>query len=133
MPVGQLSDALVAYLDGKGAKPVTRAIAITDRVILRMMRPSLVHGGKAVPERVLRRMLSIFNEPKAVLWDRRSKHATLLFVFEVEGEERLGQFSVKIRSRDRKARRRRNNFVTSAYLMDHASLKRRGTIVSGEL
>jgi hypothetical protein len=119
---GGITDALLQRLEVRGIKPATAEIAISDRQIRHMTRDVKKDAGKALPARVVRRIPEKLAAPKAVLLARKAKTPTLLYVFEVEGETRLGKLPVKLRDIEKRAAHRTHNWVATGGLVQRDAL-----------
>ena len=82
----------LASLKSFSIVPKTDAIVVSDSELIHMIRTAKRAG---LPKRAIRDMPKMIGSPKAVLYDRR-KRDTLLFVFDVPGETRLGKFVVRV-------------------------------------
>lgn len=132
---GAIDPAVLTRLKARGVEPATAEIAISDRQIRHMTRDIKKDAGKALPARVVRRIPDLLAAPKAVLWDRTAKTPTLVYVFEVEGESRLGKLPVKLRDIEKRAAHRSHNWVATGGLVPRRTLsdQNRYDILSGEL
>jgi len=132
---GELTSGLKDRLDLRGVNPATMEIAVSDRRIVHMVRDAKAGKNKALPEREIRRLPEHLESPKAVLWDQFAKKPTLIYVFEVPGETRLGKIPVRIRDTDKRARHRKHNWVTTGGLVDGVTLSdpKRYEVLTGEL
>jgi hypothetical protein len=120
--LGAMDRTVTDFLENKGIRSMTNQIAITDRRILHMFRDSKKAGKRAVPQRYLRNLPALIENPLAVLWDKESKEPSLLYLFKIEGEQRLGKLVVKIKKDEKRSRHRRHNFLTTAGLVDRGNL-----------
>lgn len=92
--VGALDDQVLAALRARDAEPVSGAITIQQTAVQHMLRDVKTGRGRAVPVDQLRRMPALLAAPRAVLLDKRN--GGLLYVFDVEGDSRLGKLVVSV-------------------------------------
>lgn len=115
--VGQIPVDVEAALSARGVAPVSREVALTDRALLHMLRDAKAARRAALPGREVRRLAEHIQQPKAVFYDREAKIPTLVYAFEVPGEERLGKLVVRLRETRRAERPRTHNRVATGGLV----------------
>lgn len=118
--IGALSETVQTFLRNKGIDPATLEIGITDRQVAHMLRTTKQRRGAALPAAIVRDLPARLKQPKAILFDTRSKDPRLLYVFDVPGG--LGTAAVKIRDREKRARAQRHNWLVTGGLVDRKTL-----------
>lgn len=126
--VGSLSSKVQAELAARGVGPATLEIGVADRQLVHMRSDRHIQDGAAVPEKLLQDLPHALETAKAVLWDKRAKRPTLVYVVEVPsadrqpGDVRLAKFVVKLRDRDKRLQVHAHNWVATGGLVDIAAL-----------
>ncbi|HQS08728.1 MAG: hypothetical protein B7Y12_02135 [Rhizobiales bacterium 24-66-13] len=98
-PAGAMDAPTLDFLAARGTVPQTGAVTVSAPTVLHMIRDAKQLRGTSVPARILRRLPELIRRPKAILYDRRNP--ALLYVFDVEGEARLGKLVVRVDFRDK--------------------------------
>lgn len=111
----------------KGVAPYTREIGVADRMLAHYVRDTKKKAGKAVPERIARRLPEILANPQAVLWDLKARQPTLHYVVPVgPTDPRFARFTLRIAETDDRQKLKRHNFVISAGLVARSELVNAG-------
>lgn len=91
---GTLSRDVLDALAARSMKPASGAITVDQRAVRHMLRDTKDRLGTAAPAQVLRTMPELLASPRAVVLDLRDN--SLVYVFDVPGEERFGKLAVRI-------------------------------------
>ncbi|WP_164919481.1 phage minor head protein [Hansschlegelia zhihuaiae] len=92
--VGAMTPPILSGLKARGIAPASAAITVRQDAVRHMLRDFKASRGAAPPIAALLRLPETLGRASAVLLDRRS--GKLLYVFDVEAEERLAKLVVEI-------------------------------------
>ena len=90
--VGRLNVKARTALTSAGIALKTDGIVVSDRELIHMVRSA---KKARLPNEMIRNLPRLIGKPKAILHDKR-KRDTLLYVFDVPGDPRLGKFVVRV-------------------------------------
>lgn len=134
--VAQLPQSVSDKLAPRGMAPIGTDIMIGDRQLLHMRRELHVRRkADALPIELLRNLPERMARPKAILFDRRAKDPTLVYVLAVAGQARLARLVVKLGDADRRMQHKRGNILVTGSMIARADLANADTyeVLTGKI
>lgn len=116
--IGQIPVTVKNFLSRKNIDLNSFDIGVSDKQVLHMARNSKIKRNAALSISEIKNIPEHLERPKAVLWDKRSKVPSILYVFEIEDNKKIGKLAIKLKDSEKRNKPRNHNWIVTGGKVD---------------
>ncbi|MGD9638376.1 MAG: hypothetical protein AB7U85_04890 [Alphaproteobacteria bacterium] len=121
--IGQIPSSVKSFLIRKNVDLKSFDVGVSDKQILHMARSAKAKRGAALSMSDIKNIPEHIDHPKAILWDKRSKDPSLVYIFDIKDSNKFGKLAVKLNDKEKRNKPSKHNWIATGGKVEHTNIR----------